>query len=325
MSYTHIRSSERNELSILLRTGTKHKDIAKLLGKHRTTIYRECKRNSIDGRYHARIAKECVYERKKTAEQQRKKIENSVWLQKHIEKRIKKRSPEQIAGRLREIYKDNPLKQVSKDSIYSYIYTERKDLVKYLRCKKGKYRRRYGTRIREKEREKLKKRRIDERPAIVEKRIRIGDWEGDTIVGSDKEHILTHVERVSGIIFADKLGRGTAIATTKKTVARFEKIPQKKRLTCTYDNGSTFAYHEITEKYTGMTIYFANPYHSWERGCNENANGLLREYFPKGTPFATVTQKDVNKAVYELNHRPRKRLNYLTPYEVFYGKVPIKA
>ncbi len=191
-------------------------------------------------------------------------------------------------------------------------------MVKYLRCQKGKYRRRYGTRIREKQREALKKRRINRRPEIINERARIGDWEGDTIIGRDrKPAILTHVERKSGLVLADKLERATAEATKQKTIARFGRISKDRKHTITYDNGSSFSAYEATEQETGLTIYFAFPYHSWERGSNENANGLLRQFFPKKSVFATITQKDIQKAVRLLNNRPRKRLNYSTPYEVF--------
>ncbi|PIT89109.1 MAG: hypothetical protein COU27_02055 [Candidatus Levybacteria bacterium CG10_big_fil_rev_8_21_14_0_10_36_7] len=167
----------------------------------------------------------------------------------------------------------------------------------------------------------LKKRRINQRPKIVEKRARIGDWEGDTIVGKEKMiHILTHTERKSGLLLADKLEKATAEITKQKTINRFNGVPKKKKQTITYDNGSTFASHRETEEKTGIIIYFANPYHSWERGTNENTNGLLRQFFPKKSSFATITQNEIEKAVRLINRRPRKRLNYLTPYEIFYAK-----
>lgn len=119
---------------------------------------------------------------------------------------------------------------------------------------------------------------------------------------------------------ADKLNVVTAEETKEKTVDRFKSIPKNKKHTMTYDNGTTFSAHELTEKKTGLEIFFAYPYHSWERGCNENANGLLRQYFPKGMAFANVKQKEVASAVSEINHRPRKRHNYSTPLEIFYEK-----
>lgn len=322
MPYKHISSSNRNELSALLRAKAKQKDIAKMLKKHRTTIWRELKRNSEKNKkYHAGKAKEKTTDKQVEAHKQQRKIENNKWLRNYIIKKIKKHwSPEQIAGRIKKKWKDDKSRHIGKDSIYKYIYENRKDLVKYLRCQKGKYRRRYGTKIREKQREKAKKKRIDKRPAIVEKRGRIGDWEGDTILGKDKNHILTHVERKSGLIAADKLNTVTAEETKEKTIARFKNVSRKKKHTLTYDNGATFSEYEMTERKTGMNIYFAYPYHSWERGCNENANGLLRQYFPKKMAFKKVTQEEIDKVVCEINNRPRKRLNYLTPYEVFYEK-----
>lgn len=319
MSYTHITASQRNELSVLIRAGSTQKQIATLLQKDRTTIWREQRR--IAGRYHAGKAKEDAKEKQMKAHVKKRKIENSSWLRKYIEESIQKRwSPEQISGRLKKRYPNDRGRHIGKDSIYKYLYTHRKDLVRFLRCQKGKYRRRYGTMIREKQREESKKKRIDTRPLIVNEKGRIGDWEGDTIVGDDKKHILTHTERKSGILFADKLGRGTSKATKEKTIARFSKLPKKKKCTITYDNGVTFSDHELTSRETGMEIYFAFPYHSWERGCNENSNGLLRQYFPKKTPLGNVTQERIDYAVQEINARPRKRLDYLTPYEVFYEK-----
>jgi IS30 family transposase len=322
MSYTHIKPSQQNELAVLLRAGTKKKEIAQLLTKDRTTIWRERKRNSEkNGTYHARKAKDKTKQRQEDGHKKQRKMENDPWKRNHVEKRIKKRwSPEQIAGRLKTKFPLDKKRWIGKDSIYKYIYEKRKDLVKYLRCQKGKYRRRYGTRIREKQRDEAKKKRIDTRPEIVETKERIGDWEGDTIVGSDKNHILTHTERKSGVLFADRLETPTAEETNTATVRRFKKVSMKKKHTITYDNGTTFSYHDLTEKETGIEIYFAYPYHSWERGCNENSNGLLRQYFPKRTPLGNVSQKEIERAVYEINRRPRKRLGYLTPYEVFYEK-----
>lgn len=323
MSHKHITSFQRNELSVLLRAGLKQKDIAKLLGKTPSAICQELKRNKADTvtGYSAKVAKENTRDRRIKANERFRKIDNNKWIKKYIIRKIKEYwSPEQIAGRIKKKWPDDKSRHIGKDSIYNFIYNERKDLVKYLRCQKGKYRRRYGTRIREKKREEQKKKRIDNRPVEVEKRIRIGDWEGDTIVGKDKLHILTHVDRYSGYGLADKLGRGLAELTRKKTEERFKKIPKNKKYTMTYDNGVTFAEHELTERNTGIDIYFANPYHSWERGCNENFNGLLRQFFPKKSSFANIEQEDIEKAVKLINNRPRKRLNYLTPAEVFRQK-----
>ena len=320
MLYKHLTPEQRNELSALLRARVKKKDIAKCLGKHRTTIWRELQRNgSKNSKYYARKAKRLTKERRIKANKRFKKLERNPWLINHVIRKLKKYwSPEQISGRLKRKYKTDKAKWIGKDSIYKFIYSKRKNLVKYLRCQKGKYRRRYGTRLREKQREALEKRRIDARPKIVDERQRIGDWEGDTIVGKDrKPAILTHTERKSGLILAEKLERATAEITREKTIKRFKKVPKNKRHTLTYDNGSEFSEHETTEREIKADIFFAYPYHSWERGCNENANGLLRQFFPKKSLFGPITQKQIEKAVRLLNSRPRKRLSYLTPYEVF--------
>ncbi len=324
MSYSHYKPYQRNELSILLRAKIKKKDIAELLKKNRSSVYRELQRNNTDNKtgYDAGLAKQRTKERRIGANERFRKIENSQWLRIYIARNTKKYwSPEQISGCIKRKWKNDKSRHIGKDSVYKFIYEYRKDLVKYLRCQKGKYRRRYGTRIRERQREEMKKKRIDKRPEIIEKRGRIGDWEGDTIVGKERKiHILTHVDRKSGMILADKLERATAKLTRAKTIARFETLPRNKKHSITYDNGSTFADHEMTEKQTGISIYFANPYHSWERGTNENANGLLRQFFPKKSSFATITQDDIDMACNLLNNRPRKRLNYLTPNEVFRRK-----
>lgn len=322
MPYKHFTPNQRNELSALLRAKVKQKEIAKILRKGRTTIWRERKRGGANGKYYIRKGNRLAKEKRVKANLRFRKLKNNKWLRRYVVRYLKKYwSPEQIAGRLKRKYPDDKTRHIGKDAIYKYIYNHRKDLVKYLRCQKGKYRRRYGARIREKQREALKKKRIDQRPEIVEKRGRLGDWEGDTMFGQDrKPAILTHLERKSGLLLADKLERATAELTRQKTVQRLKKVPKNKRRTITYDNGSEFAEHEMTEREAKTSIYFANPYHSWERGCNENANGLLRQFFPKKTIFATITQQEIQKVVGLINHRPRKRLNYLTPYEVFNHK-----
>ena len=320
MSYNHFKSFQRNELSAFLRAGLTQKKAAELLGKTASAVCQELKRNPANTKigYDAGLAKKNAQKNRVNANQRFKKIKNNIWIRSYIIRKIKKYwSPEQISGRIKQKWPDNFERQINKDSIYKFIYTEKKELIKYLRCQKGKYRRRYGTRIREKQREATKKKRINERPAEIEKREVLGHWEGDTIVGSDNQHILTHVERKSGKLLADKLERGTAELTKARTVERFEKIAKKKKITITYDNGTTFAEHEITAKKTGMDIYFAYPYHSWERGTNENCNGLLRQFFPKKSAFAMITQEQIDVVCNLINNRPRKRHGYLTPNEVF--------
>ena len=291
-------------------------EIAARLSKDEGSVSREISRNkNASGKYTAGLADKKSSTRRKEGKRKSRKLIKDKKLRRAVLAQLKKKkSPEQIGGKRKRDGKA----YVVHETVYSYIYDYQPNWKQYLRQKKGKYRRRHGTQTREYAREQAKKRRIDQRPAIVELRTEIGHWEGDTIRGKEKTTaIATHVERVSGYAIADKLDHATAKNLKQKTVRSFARIPTGKKKTETLDNGIEFSEYELMEKETGVAIYFAYPYHSWERGSNENFNGLLRQYFPKGSNFATVTQKDVSRAIRELNHRPRKRLNYLTPYEVF--------
>lgn len=312
-----ITDDQRNEIYALRRAGHKQKDIARLLHKDPSAISRELKRNKNDsGKYLAREAKLKTKKRRMEANARFKKIEHREVLKRYVVKHLKKYwSPEQIAGRWN---RDHTSQRIGKDTIYKFVYKKRKDLVKYFRCQKGKYRLRYGTRIREKQREEQKKRRIDQRPETINLRERIGDWEGDTIRGKDNSgHLLTNVERKSGYLVAEKIDKATAENVNNFTVKYFRKLPKEKRRSITYDNGSEFSGYDIIEEQTRMTIYFAFPYHSWERGTNENTNGLLRQFYPNQSRFDTIEKEHLRKVVQLINHRPRKRLNYLTPHEIF--------
>jgi len=221
-------------------------------------------------------------------------------------------SPEQIAG---------VLKNIAASTIYRYINERAPHLKQYLRSKKGKYRRKRGTKIKEKAREQAKKRRIDERPAIVERRSRIGDWEGDTMLGRDKRvRMVTFVDRRSGYLIAFLLPKMRAELLTTLALKKFARIPKNKRRTVTLDNGVEFSNFERLEKKSGMQVYFAYPYHFWERGTNENTNGLLRQYFPKNMDFNLITPKELAYVVKKLNARPRKRLKFKSPYQIFMKK-----
>lgn len=316
MTYSHITREQRCKIQSWLEIGLSQEDISFRLGKDKSSVSREISRNTnSQGRYTSGLADKAARERRKKGKRKTRKLIYDKKLRRAVLRLLKnKKSPEQIAGRRKRQGKT----YVVAETVYSYMYDYAPEWKQYLRQKKGKYRRRHGTKEREKQREAAKKRRIDQRPESVELRKEIGHWEGDTIIGKERtQGIATHVERVSGYAVAAKLDHVTAENVKQKTVQGFKRIPKEKKKTETFDNGKEFSEYELTERETGMTIYFAYPYHSWERGSNENFNGLLRQYFPKGTAFATISQKDVDQAVRELNHRPRKRLNYLTPYEVF--------
>jgi IS30 family transposase len=182
------------------------------------------------------------------------------------------------------------------------------------------YRRRWGAKKRQQIRDAASKRRIDERPEAANNRSRLGDWEGDTVIGQPgRDRLATYVDRRSGKAKAIKVpgGEGLAEAVADRTVAWFQKLPKAKRHTLTYDNGVEFSQHEYIEDHAALQVYFAHPYHSWERGTNENTNGLYRQFFPKRTDLNPVSQREIDKVTKLLNTRPRKRHQYRTPDEVF--------
>ena len=324
--YKQFTKETRIELAALIRARHSFKECSEQLGMRKSSITREVARNADrDGRYIGAWAHKQHCIRRIQAKIPSLKIQNDPRLRRCIRRCLAKRdSPEQIAGR---ISRKNIYQTISYESIYAWIFYEAPELKKQLRRigVKGKYRRRRGTKKREEAREEGKIKRIDTRPAAVETRERIGDWEGDTIVGKDKlKRLATSVERKSGYGFITKLDVVNMNTMYDALGQQFRAIPKKKRLTFTYDNGTELGKaDEMLERRIGMTVYRAYPYHSWERGSNENWNGLIRDFFPKGTDFATITNEEVKRVERNLNHRPRKRLNYLTPHEVFVlGMVP---
>lgn len=320
MHYKHITREERVKIETLRKEGYSKSEIAERLNRHRSTIVRELERNfeCAGVTYKARDAQKRKVKVREEANASLRKLVPDTPLALKVEESFKQHwSPEQIAGRMKK--ENRGLSVLCHETIYQYVYKHRRDLIAYLRQgRKRRYRRRYGTKIREKRREEAKKKRIDTRPKIVERRSRVGDWEGDTIVGKEKTvHLLTHVDRKSGLVLIDKLPRATAKNARTITTKRFKRMPKKKRLTMTYDNGTTFAEHEELEQDLDMPVYFAYPYHSWERGTNENTNGLIREFFPKGTAFKDLTTKEIRRVEKLINNRPRKRHGYANPLEVF--------
>lgn len=324
--YTQFTKETRVELAALLRAGHSFSDCASQLGMLKSSVTREVARNAdADGRYTGAAAHKKYCERRTRAKITSLKIQCDPLLRAYIRRRLARRdSPEQIAGR---IARTGRYQRISHESIYTWIFNEAPGLKKQLRRigTKGKYRRKRGTSARGKARDEAKIKRIDMRPTAVETRERIGDWEGDTIIGKDKlKRLATSVERKSGYGLISKLNVVSMVTMHDALQQRFRAIPKTKRLTYTYDNGSELGQEDaVLERKIGMTVYRAYPYHSWERGSNENWNGLIRDFFPKGTDFAMITNKEVARVERNLNHRPRKRLNYLTPHEVFVlGMVP---
>ena len=262
----------------------------------------------------------CIKQRKKLRkdinQKNRTRIKDAIYLEECILKYIKKYwSPEQIAGR----WKQETWEKLSKDTIYNFIYLHHPELIKkYLRRKWKKYQHR------RREKYQLNDRKmIDDRPEIVEARNRIWDWEWDTVIWShwwSKQVILTNVERKSGYLLARKIQDKSWNSVLDGTIECFKYIPKYKQRTMTYDNGREFSLHRMIEFETNLDVYFAHPYCSWERWTNENTNWLLRQFTPKKTDFEKITQNQLKYYVSLINSRPRKRLNYMTPAEIFFNK-----
>jgi len=322
--HSHLTKHQRIELSILLRAGVSLRQAAKLLGIHHTTLSRELQRNS-SGRcntvtnYHAGDAHRITKARRYQANQHFRKILPGSHLEELLVTKITafKWAPEQIAGWLktyrRRLY-------VCAQTIYDWIYTSRKDLVDYLHCTKGKYRRTRQARLRKDKRTQLAQpRNISQRPAHIKARKTYGHWEGDTVHGTGKSgYIATFVERKSGYLTALILPshKYSSIGFADTATVCLGKIPSKYCKTLTLDNGPEMKDPERIERSTGVNVFYANPYHSWERGTNENTNGLLRYFFPKKSSFKDTTQEQLDLAVKLINTRPRKRLNWRTPEQM---------
>lgn len=345
---------ERELLSAWLRCGVAKKEIARRLSRDIKTIRREINRNStraVVGRndweiiYEPLHAHSVAMDRKQKAFNTKHPLKNPDIYSYVLENLRGGWSPEEISGRLREQdHKGDPHWQICMETIYQFVYKEKTDLTKQGLHQKGILDK--SQRSKEKKlititdkdkplyeflRRKQKKRRkmggrkvqkvripdrvsIHARPKIVEKRKQFGHWEGDSIVG--KFHISglhTEYERVSSLIRYEYLVRITADEVASAAQKIFNVLPSHARRTTTLDNGSEHVKHMDF----GLQAYFADPYSSWQRGGNENANGMVRCYFPKGTDFSTIDPEELRDVEWELNNRPRKRLNYKTPQEVF--------
>ena len=315
MSHTHIGLDDWPCITRMLRAGHSFSEIARTIGKDQSSLSRHVREYGGREGYDA-----CEVRRRKRmkriAAMESIRVIKGTLLRFIKQQLIDRKSPEQISGilALRKV-------TLASSTIYRYLKERAPHLKKYLRSKKGKYRRRRGTKIREKQREQAKKRRIDERPKIAERRGRVGDFEGDTMMGRDKRvRIVTFVDRRTGYLIAFLLPMMNAELLTRLAIKHLRTIPKKKRKTITLDNGVEFSDWERLQKKAGITVYFAYPYHFWERGSNENTNGLLREYFPKTYDFNLITPTELKHAVRQLNDRERKRLGFLSPRQAFWKK-----
>lgn len=311
MNYTQLTREQRYQIYALMKAGHNQTRIAILVGCHKSTISRELRRNCGQKGYRPYQANELAFDRQCDA--YRARIAGQTWQQ--IERLLRQDwSPEQIAGRLK--LERQPT--VSHECIYLYVYADKRrggTLHRHLRSQK-KQRKRYSGYVR---RGQIPNRiSIEQRPQIVVSKRRFGDWEADTIIGARHQGgILSVVERKSKLTRLHKLetkGAGemkdTSIALLRPLIDRVHTI--------TVDNGKEFCQHELITAALQAPIYFAHPYASWERGLNENTNGLVRQYFPKKHDFARITNAEVQRVAELLNNRPRKTLGYRTPNEVFF-------
>jgi IS30 family transposase len=311
--YSQLTLEQRYIIYSMLKIGLTQLKIAEVIGIHKSTVSRELKRNRGGRGYRPKQANAFAKERQQA--KVRPRIDGSTWA--YVEQLLREEwSPEQISGWM----KKNMEIAVSHEWIYQYVLKDKLDggsLYLHLRCKK-KRKKRYGSNDR---RGNLKNRiSIDDRPDIVEARSRVGDWEADTIIGkAHKQAIVSLTERKSGLALIYKVDRRTK-GNTEGAVRRLLRSISDQVHTITSDNGKEFARHEQIAKRLKCDFYFAHPYSSWERGTNENTNGLIRQYFPKNRDFRTITDKELIHAMKRLNNRPRKRLGYKTPNEVFFGE-----
>ena len=307
--YSHLTQAERYQISSLLKANCSKTEIASILNRHKSTIGREIKRNTGKRGYRPKQADSLAIKRKSN---NASKINDFCWA--YISYMIKKKySPEQINGRLKL---DGWDKVPSIERIHQFIYSAAREnqtaLQEHLRCQKQR-RKRYGSG--QQRRGKIVNRvDIDERPEAANTRSRLGDFEGDTIVGNKHKGVLvTLVDRKSLELKMKPLPRKLA---TQVSDACIDKLKNEIAHTLTFDNGLEFAKHEMIADSIGTEIYFAKPYRSWERGTNENTNGLIRQYFPKSMQLDQLTDAEVQVVEDALNNRPRKKLGFLTPLEV---------
>ena len=309
--YTQLTQEERYHISVLCKERFSKAEIARRLKRHPSSITRELRRNTGRGGYRAKQAQKKALYRRHTAKKAIKLTHKTVRL---VVKRLKEKcSPEQISGWFKRMQI-----RISHERIYQFLLENRREggiLYKHLRRSHRKRKKRYGSPER---RGQIPDRiSIDERPRIVDAKKRIGGWEADTVIGRNhKGAIITLVERKSKYTLIRKINRKTSHAVNT-AISEMVKGIKERFITMTVDNGREFAGHKEIASRLNVDVYFAHPYHSWERGLNENTNGLLRQYFPKKTYLRKISNVQVLQVQHLLNNRPRKLLNFLTPYEVF--------
>jgi transposase, IS30 family len=305
---SHFTFTERRVLQGLLKRDLPKAEVAQLMNRHVSTIYRELRRNGGARGYRAGHAQRRA-EARRQASRRPSKLSN-LDLRQYVAERLKQAwSPDQIAGRVRRDFPRAPQRWIARPTIYAWI-----------KRRAGRWRRwlRRGGRRSSERRISPDYVSIQGRPDVINRRRRYGDWEGDTIVGMKRRAgLLTLVERKSGLVRLEKINDFRSATAMRAAEHCLADLPPRLRRSATFDNGSEFAEHRRLKDRLNVAVYFAEPYRPWQRGTNENANGLLRQFFPKGTDFVDVSPHAAARAQQLLNDRPRKRLNYQTPNEVF--------
>jgi len=317
MSYHQLTLEERYQIYASLKAGFNQSQIAREIGVAKSTISRELRRNRGGRGYRPKQAHQFAQARCQ-AKPNATTIKPETW--QIIESLIRQDfSPEQVSGYLTA--QGQPC--ASHERIYQHTYSDKQQggsLYTHLRLKKRR-RKRYGKY--DKRGQIPNRKSIDERPDAVAGRERIGDWEADTIIGKNHHQaIVSLVERKSRLTRLEKVTRKTDELVERAMLRALKPLADNVH-TITSDNGKEFAAHEAIATHLQASFYFAHPYRSWERGTNENTNGLVRQYFPKGTDFSKITQREVKAVERRLNNRPRKTLGFQTPNEVFFNSLPV--
>jgi IS30 family transposase len=317
---SHLTLEEREIMCHMHRAGKMQVQIANRLGRSKSTISRELRRNRSRNGYWA-VAAQRKAERRRSERPWVAKMERPE-VRRYVQQRLRWRwSPDTIAGRSRGDFPSDRRRHISHQTIYTWIRSEQTA---------GKHWQRYLRRLGRKRPDPEKRGRIpasvsiEGRPAVVDRRSRYGDWEGDTIVGANhRGGAVTLVDRKSGYLLLGRVLNLRAATVRQAAARRYQTIPAALRKTLTLDNGKEFAEHEQLALEVALKIYFAKPYSAWQRGTNENTNGLIRQFFPKGTDLASIPEHRFTKVQQLLNDRPRKRLGYRTPNEVLASRLSV--
>ena len=319
--YTHMSVDERETLSLGLAQGQSLRTMARVLGRAPSTVSRESARNTTRGRpYRACTAQHLAVARARQPRRSRTLLDPWLWqyVRAHL---VQGCSPEQIAGRLRREYPDDMRKRLSTETIYVALYVLprgalRTELLAALRqARKARRPRSRGT---DRRGQLLHMTPIADRPAEVASRTVPGHWEGDLIKGArNGSAVGTLVERTTRLVILARMEGTDAVSAREGFTRKLRHVPAPLRKTLTYDRGKEMAEHERLAQRLAIQIFFAEPHSPWQRGTNENTNGLLRQYMPKGTDLSGYTQRELNAIAHRMNTRPRKCLNFATPLEVF--------